>query len=83
MSDTHQPGSGGEVVLVAFIGEGFGHEHHGTFRADQKQRRWQVTDVAHGVVGIMLRLRQKVIQIFESVRLHSQDFAGNREGRQD
>jgi hypothetical protein len=42
-----------------------------------------VTDVAHGVVGIMLRLRQKVIQIFESVRLHSQDFAGNREGRQD
>jgi len=64
-------------------GAPFRHEHHRTFRADQEQRRSQVADVPHGVVGVMLRLRQKVIQIFESVRLHSQGFAGNRGGGQD
>jgi hypothetical protein len=34
-------------------------------------------------IGVVLRLHQKVIQIFESVRLHSRDFAGNRECGQD
>jgi hypothetical protein len=31
----------------------------------------------------MLHLHQKVIQIFESARLHAQDFAQNREDEQD
>ncbi len=41
-----------------------GHEHHRTFRANQKQRRWQAADVAHEVVGKVLRLRQKILQIW-------------------
>jgi hypothetical protein len=82
MGDTHQPGSGGEVVLVAFISKRFGHVHERTFGADQKQRRRQAADVAHGVVGVMLRLRKKVIEIFESVRSHSRDSVGDRECRQ-
>jgi hypothetical protein len=83
VGNAHEAGSRCEIVLLAFISKRFGHECHQTFRADQKQGGRQVTNVPHGVVGVMLRLRQKVIQIFESVRLHSLDFDGNREGGQD
>jgi hypothetical protein len=81
--NAHEPGSGGEVVLLAFISKRFGRVNDRTFRADQKQGGRQVTQVTHRVVGIVLRLRQKVIQIFKPVRLHSQDVVGNREDRQD
>jgi hypothetical protein len=48
----------------------------------QKQRWRHVTAVAHAVIGVVLRLRNQVIEIFESVRLRRNDFVGNREYRQ-
>ncbi len=73
MRNAQEPSIGGEVVLGFFISERIGHEHEWTLRADQKERSRQATHVAHGVVGVVFRLRKKGIEIFELVRLHSTD----------
>lgn len=33
------------------------------------------SEIAHGIIGVVLRLREKVIESFQFARLHSQHFA--------
>ena len=72
MGDAHKPGGVGESVFLVGINQRSRDEHERPIRANQKKRGRHLPAVAHTKPGVMLGLREQIVESFKFVRLHWQ-----------
>ena len=71
MGDAHEPGRGGEGVFFRFIRQRSRNEHDRAVGADQEKRGRHLSTVVHAKLGIMLGLREQIVERCELAwRLH-------------